>query len=533
MTLGSSFPLLLDLFLKSAAILVLAGVAGSVWRRASAANRHMIWLAALLVLLLLPLTKLANPQWTYVWAPKTQRVAAAPAVVTREAPPISVGREAADVAPPLGVQRSVTVNWAAVGVVTWLVGMGIVLLHRAAVRWRLARLAARSRPVSAERWLGLVGDWPAGVQIRESTECRVPLAAGVWRPIVLLPTDALDWSAARLTTALRHELGHIRRRDCLSRLLLDLACAIYWMNPLVWFAARSMRLAQEQACDDLVLRSGASAADYATQLVEVVRGLSGAAFPVRHALAMAQPSTLETRVRAIVDADRDRSAMSRATSVLGAVAALFALALCGVVRVEAAEKRAAPKPEAAGEKSGVQIVIEAKFFEITEESLGVLGASLGPDGVPPPTGLGGGIVAVLPAVQAADVLKSLERANGVDLLSTPRVTTRSGQQAVVEIMKEFRYPTEYDKDQKTRRWVPKTFETKNVGITFGILATAAADGTLDLELAPEVVKFKGFVDLDAPGKPMISFGGPAEADHYLSAPTDFGKLLPASVVLRN
>lgn len=98
---------------------------------------------------------------------------------------------------------------------------------------------------------------------------------------------------------------------------------------------------------------------------------------------------------------------------------------------------------------------------------------------------------------------------------------------MVEIVREFRYPTEYDKDQKTGQWVPQTFETKNVGITFGILATAAADGTLDLELQPEVVEFEGSVDLDAPGKPMIPAGDPGKPGVYRAAEADFAKLVPA------
>ncbi len=525
MTLASSFPLLLDLFLKSAAILLLAGVAASVWRRASAANRHMIWLAALLVLLLLPLTKLADPQWIYVWAPNAQRVSAAPAVVTRVASPISISTAATDVAPP-SARTSVTVNWAAVGMLTWLAGMGVVLLHRAGVRWRLARLAARSHPIAAERWLGLVEDWPAGVEIRESTECRVPLAAGVWRPIVLLPTAALDWSEARLTAALRHEFGHICRRDCLSRLLLDLACAIYWMNPLIWAAARSMRVAQEQSCDDLVLRSGASAADYATQLVDVVRALGTERFTARHALAMAQPSTLETRVRAIVDADRDRRTLSGTTMTCGVLGAALTLTLCSIAQLQGAEKKAQPKSEGA-DADVLQIKVETKFFQIASDASDAFSALPGMKdfasnkaGIPT-------VVRVFTKEQEATLLKALRPTKGVDLLSAPSVTTRSGQHATIEIEREFRYPTDWKKDPKTGGLEPKAYETKYVGVTFGILADVKKEGSLALMLEPKVVEFMGFRDLDAPGKPMTSVPDPAKplADPTITAGS--GKSLPA------
>jgi general secretion pathway protein D len=64
------------------------------------------------------------------------------------------------------------------------------------------------------------------------------------------------------------------------------------------------------------------------------------------------------------------------------------------------------------------------------------------------------------------VMKALNGQKGVDLLSAPRVTTRSGQRAVIEIIREFRYPTEFDPDDKTPpNLTPTAFETRNLGIT--------------------------------------------------------------------
>src|SRR5207244_5385341 len=41
------------------------------------------------------------------------------------------------------------------------------------------------------------------------------------------------------------------------------------------------------------------------------------------------------------------------------------------------------------------------------------------------------------------VIRALNQKKGVDLLSSPRVTTKSGQRAVIEIVREFRYPTQF------------------------------------------------------------------------------------------
>ena len=48
----------------------------------------------------------------------------------------------------------------------------------------------------------------------------------------------------------------MKRRDCLTHVIAQLACALYWFNPLAWIAARHVRTERERACDDLVLACG-------------------------------------------------------------------------------------------------------------------------------------------------------------------------------------------------------------------------------------------------------------------------------------
>jgi type II secretion system protein G len=140
--------------------------------------------------------------------------------------------------------------------------------------------------------------------------------------------------------ALRHEFAHIARNDFLNRGLAQIACALYWPNPLVWLAARHWRLEQEMACDDAVLQHGAPAADYAEQLVEVARNFIRPVLGQRRTLAMAQPCTLEARVKAVLDGRRDRSSAGRGirmvlSTVLIAALAASALAQTGVAKSNA------------------------------------------------------------------------------------------------------------------------------------------------------------------------------------------------------
>jgi hypothetical protein len=195
--------------------------------------------------------------------------------------------------------------------------------------------------------------------LRESEYCRAPLVFGLWRAVILMPVRARHWSDEELRAALLHEFGHVHRRDCLTRLLIDVACAIYWVNPLVWIAARQMRIAQEQACDDIVLSAGVSPTDYASQMVEIVRSLGSERFSSRRALAMAQPSTLETRIRAIIDAGCDRRPLSRPALAGGTLALLAALALCGAARLRGADGVGPNAPQAPTDTKGSANVGEA------------------------------------------------------------------------------------------------------------------------------------------------------------------------------
>jgi hypothetical protein len=74
------------------------------------------------------------------------------------------------------------------------------------------------------------------------------------------------------------------------------------------------------------------------------------------------------------------------------------------------------------------------------------------------------------------------------------VTTHSGQRAIIEIVREFRYPTEFDPDNQTPpNFTGTTFETRNLGITFEIEPSIGADGQIiDLNLTPQVVELTGF-----------------------------------------
>ncbi len=521
-------PLLFEPLAKGAAILFVAALVVCLWRGASAAQRHLVWFAAIVAVLLLPATRMVTPRWPVQFEQRTKREISSTVFPFAPAPVVlaTSGGSVAEAGRPSWEIP----DWRKIVVAGWLVGTALLLGWRLIGSWRLIVLKRASRPLRDARVEALAGNVlrhlaiGRRVEIRLSDECRVPMTWGSFRPVLMLPSEALEWSDTRLEGALCHEAGHISRSDYLARWIAQFACAVYWLNPLVWFAAHALRVAQEQATDDIVLRAGTPRDDYAAQLFDAARSVAARGFLARHAVAMASPSTLEGRVLAIVDEKRNRRPLSGWATASASAAVLGALMLGGAAQLSGAEKKAeSPKDETPTAEPGakeLQIEIESKFVEITEEAANPAKMSWLP-AIPKSGPIRGAFAGVLTEEQAQAAWKTLNQTKGVDLFSAPRVTTRSKQRAIIEIIREFRYPTEWEKDKKPGTWIPETFETKNVGVTLAVEAAVNDGGIIDLDLAPEVVEFLGFKDLDAGGKAVSPGSDPSKPmqDRLMAAPT--------------
>jgi general secretion pathway protein D len=123
-----------------------------------------------------------------------------------------------------------------------------------------------------------------------------------------------------------------------------------------------------------------------------------------------------------------------------------------------------------------------------------------------------GLAGVFTDPQFQVVVRALNQKKGVDLLSAPKVTTKSGQRAIIEIVREFRYPTTFTPPQVpsisggaggtapitisvVTPTTPQSFETRNTGVTLEVEPVVGPDGvTIDLNLVPQVVEFEGFIN---------------------------------------
>ena len=95
----------------------------------------------------------------------------------------------------------------------------------------------------------------------------------VWRrPMVVLPQRLIDdLSPQQLESIVAHELAHLARRDHWANGFVFVVRALFWWNPVVWWADRELRGAQELCCDAIAIdRLSASRRGYATTLLKAL-----------------------------------------------------------------------------------------------------------------------------------------------------------------------------------------------------------------------------------------------------------------------
>ena len=364
--------------LLSAALLVALAL-----RRSSAALRHLVWTLSLVGTLLVPLCSWVLPAWQWAVLPQRQPSPPSVARVAKDAPPSPSIAPRTDAplrsahsplpfaahsplpaapsadqpievptTPPATVADHPTPpappqpkwSWPMLLGVAWAAGssLGLVWLGvGVTAAWYVAR---RAVPAADPCWGEILRQLldPCGirrpVEVRECPQVSVPMTWSLFRPVILVPAGSAAWPEEIKRSVLLHELGHIRRGDCLMLLLGRLACVVYWFHPLAWLAARQLRKTSEQAADDLVLASHVAPPDYAEHLVGIAARMRGLHLFGHVALPMASPSDLEGRVLAILDPRRNHRSLKRTTCYALMILAVLLVVPCALLRLGYAEE---------------------------------------------------------------------------------------------------------------------------------------------------------------------------------------------------
>ena len=296
-------------------------------RHRSAAERHLLWVACLAAATLLPLLRLLLPGWQPDWMSDVMAFLPSP---FDPAPRWTVGQDADIVVRAIAIESTPWVlgDWLSA---LWVVGTAVSMFRLAIDAMELARLARTAGSVS-ERRSQLAEDIARALHLQRpvhllrSPRSIIPGTWGIRRPYVLLPACADDWSDERTRAVLAHELAHIGRGDWIVHMFAEVCCAIYWFNPLFWIAKDRLCRESEHAADDVVLALGVDGTEYAAHLLEIVRAARTPMVAWASRVAMAQPSHLERRFAALLNAYANRRTATRRT-LAAAIAVTMLVAL--------------------------------------------------------------------------------------------------------------------------------------------------------------------------------------------------------------
>ena len=336
----------------------LAGVAWlllRVLRVRHPASRHAVWTAVLVGMLLLPAVTVFAPHWKLPLLP-AKRLPVPHSVAA--SPRSSVGPSAEE---PADIPQTPTAPQRArfhlpsaetLLLMAYFAGLIAMLSYRAMGWVLLWRVISRSKRVRARCLL-------------ESSDVLTPVAVGVLRPAVLLPTGWRGWDLATRRAVLAHEFAHLRRRDALVSALARLAQCAFWFHPLAWWLSRKTSDLAELACDAAALERVDDPAGYSRILLQFADAVNRAGQRVAlPGLAMASVSGMGRRIDQVFELSDGRMRRLSRPAIVLAVLGTPVMCFAAVI---ALGERSAPKPQPVAQPA-IASASEPTPVSITQET---------------------------------------------------------------------------------------------------------------------------------------------------------------------
>lgn len=316
-----------------AIVLVLASLGSRAARNSSATLRYAIWMTAFAVMIVAPfarpLRSLVESGEEELWARagRTVRVGSSQVPAPTADAPSSQMR--------VDAQPASSGSWLPILAVVWIAGT-LIVSARALAGINVARRIIRGASTHGDsEWQRITDDLARKLEIKRhvavvfSDTASMPATWGTLRPVVLLPNSAQTWDAGLRESVLLHELTHVARFDVLTQLLVEAACAVFWFNPLVWWASARLRSEREKACDSNVVTSGVDRYQYADDLIRVAKSTRPCGTPLLATFSNAKE--FESRVRALLMNKARATMMSTLRGfVWGGSLAVLAVAAIGM-----------------------------------------------------------------------------------------------------------------------------------------------------------------------------------------------------------
>ena len=304
----------------------LASISAWLLRDSAARYRHWIWVAALLLSVIVPLTT-SSDILTSTFS-RAQQVQTA-TYLQPTIPPVAIGnaRVFEFTAPTVPSDTFLLSASLAVGLT---LAYSLVLLYGAVRLFRAFYLTRKLRLNAVEadendqlsslirKCSTAISEGSPSAKICFSELVPVPITIGVFTPVIIVPKALLDETNEEvLISAIGHELIHVQRRDYALNLVYEFLFVLLAFHPAAVLIRRRIRQTRELSCDELVAERILNAEVYARSLVQLascapaLRRLS-----VTTTVGIADADILEVRVMSLLKKQKQNSRWKKSLLVL-------------------------------------------------------------------------------------------------------------------------------------------------------------------------------------------------------------------------
>jgi beta-lactamase regulating signal transducer with metallopeptidase domain len=181
----------------------------------------------------------------------------------------------------------------------WLAGVVILLVRLGRDLIAVEQMVARAQPVKLSKALALrLGK----VRVAVSADAPGPMAAGLFRPCVMLPESAASQlDSPEMGALLEHERAHIIRRDMLAALAQRVVLALLWWSPALYWISRRIDEEREVACDEAAVARTGDARAFARSLTSQAENQLWQRAPRLAVGAIGPRSQFGRRIRRLID----------------------------------------------------------------------------------------------------------------------------------------------------------------------------------------------------------------------------------------
>lgn len=209
----------------------------------------------------------------------------------------------------------------------WLGVAAILMLRTGRDLIAVERLVARARPADLPPALQ---SRMKGVRVVVSPEAPGPMAAGLFRPCIVLP-ESIALGSPGMAGLLEHEHAHIRRRDMLAALGQRVALALLWWSPALYWISRRIDEEREVACDEAAVDRTGDAKAFARSLTKQAENQLWVRAPRLAVGAIGPRSHFSRRVRRLIDIAKTGGSQTRYSGRLAFASLVLAVGVAAMV----------------------------------------------------------------------------------------------------------------------------------------------------------------------------------------------------------